>query len=420
MKRLLPKSEFSRNVLTLMTGTTFAQAIPVAISPILTRIYTPQDFGVFALFLSVTSIFAAVANGRYELAIMLPEEDEDALNIAALGLCIASSLSVALLVLVVLFNERFASLLGIADIAPWLYVAPFTVFFLGLFNVLNYYSSRQKNYKDIARANVIRSLVQASVQVGLGLLKVGAGGLISGQVLSSMAANLKLLKNTLAGRDIRQSITDDRIKNNAKTYIDFPRYSLWAVLANTLSLNMGNILISKFYLVVMLGQYSLVQRVMGMPAALLGNAVGQVFYQQASEEKRSKGTAIPVFRSTLKKLILISVPVFSVAYFLVEDVFAFVFGEPWREAGEFARILVPLFAIRFVVSPLSVMNQVNLNNKFGMYGNWVLLILTTSVITISGYNSISLHTMLVAMTIVNSVFYILFLAVTYKLSGNED
>ena len=91
INKLKPKSEFSRNVLTLMTGTTIAQAIPIAISPILTRIYTPEDFGMFALYMSVASILSVVATGRYELAIMLPKKDEDAVNIVALSIIISFS-----------------------------------------------------------------------------------------------------------------------------------------------------------------------------------------------------------------------------------------------------------------------------------------------------------------------------------------
>ena len=99
LNRLKPKSEFARNVLTLMTGTTIAQAIPIAISPILTRIYTPEDFGIFALYMSMASILSVVATGRYELAIMLPKKDEDAINIVALSLIISFLVSfIALLI----------------------------------------------------------------------------------------------------------------------------------------------------------------------------------------------------------------------------------------------------------------------------------------------------------------------------------
>ena len=103
---LKPKSEFNRNILTLMTGSTIANAIPVAISPILTRIYSPEDFGLLALFLAVTTIFGTIVNGRYELAIMLPKKDEDAINIVALGFVIMSLITLILFVIVIIFNEK--------------------------------------------------------------------------------------------------------------------------------------------------------------------------------------------------------------------------------------------------------------------------------------------------------------------------
>ncbi|HFU77558.1 MAG TPA: translocase, partial [Epsilonproteobacteria bacterium] len=104
LKKLKPKSEFSNNVLTLMTGTTIAQAIPIAISPILTRIYTPEDFGIFALFMAITGVFSVVASGRYELALMLPRKEEESINIFALGVIIIFFLTGLLFLVVLLFH----------------------------------------------------------------------------------------------------------------------------------------------------------------------------------------------------------------------------------------------------------------------------------------------------------------------------
>lgn len=414
MKRLLPKSEFTRNVLVLMTGTSVSQAIPIAISPVLTRIYSPAEFGVFALFLALVAIFGAVANGRYEMAIMLPVEDEDALNIAALGLCVAVAVSALLLLLVALFNTSISTLLGHPEIGLWLYAVPVTVLLVGFYNVLNYFNIRQKNYGDIARAGIYKAIVLAAVQLGLGFLKAGASGLITGQVLASLVANARLLKNTLAGRDITAVVSVRRMMAVGKRFSDFPRFSLWAVLANTLSNNFGSALIAMFYSTALLGQYALVQRVIGAPSALLGRAIGQVFFQKASEEKRDTGTAVRAFRSTLMKLVLVSIPVFSILFLVAEDLFAFVFGERWRQAGEFARILVPLSAIRFVVSPLSAMNQVNLKNKLGMYLNILLLVGLTTTISLSGHFDLSMHAMLTWLSAVMSVLYLFFLWKVYQ------
>src|SRR5690606_28082706 len=151
---VIMKSKFTRNILTLLTGSTLAQAIPIAITPILTRIYTPSDFGVFAIFLAITTILGSIANGRYELAIILPEKEGDAINIAVLGIAICGAIFAFLLLLVILFNNQIVTLLGIEEIGGWLYLVPFSVLFIGIFNILNYLNTRLSLYKNIAIVNV--------------------------------------------------------------------------------------------------------------------------------------------------------------------------------------------------------------------------------------------------------------------------
>lgn len=90
ISKLKPKSEFSRNVLTLMTGTTISQALPIAVAPILTRIYSPEDFGLFAFYFAIVSILAVLATGRYELAIALPKKRDDAYQIVILSSIIST------------------------------------------------------------------------------------------------------------------------------------------------------------------------------------------------------------------------------------------------------------------------------------------------------------------------------------------
>jgi len=144
LQRLKPKSEFSRNVLTLMTGTTIAQAIPIAISPILTRIYSPEDFGVFALYMSIVGTFAAMATLRYDTAIMLPKKDKDAINIVLLSVMISFFISLIVLLIIFLFNQQITNLLETPDISNWLYVVPLTVLLTGLYQSFNFWNNRKK------------------------------------------------------------------------------------------------------------------------------------------------------------------------------------------------------------------------------------------------------------------------------------
>ena len=419
MAKLKIKSDFTKNVLTLMTGTTVAQAIPIAISPILTRIYTPEDFGVVALFMALVASFGSLANGRYELAIMLPKKEEDAINLFALSLIITTSVSVFLFIAVLLFNEKITQQLGNREIGFWLYFAPFTVFFVGLYNSLTQYNSRFKNYKDIAKSKVAKAVVLAAVQLGIGFVKQGAAGLVSGQILAQMAANLKLLKNIAANRELLAKISLASIKKQAKKYINFPKYSLGGVVAGSLSIHFINILISSFFSVATLGFYALVQRILGLPSSLIGGSVGQVFFQEAALEKRKFGNALNIYKKTFKKLLAIGVLFFGVLYFTVEDIFTFVFGQQWAVAGTYAKIVIPLFFIRFIYVSLSAVYDIFDGLKIEFFWQLFYFLGLTAVIYI--FRNSDFLEYLKYFTIYGISSYTISLFITYRLAkGNNS
>lgn len=416
--KIRKKSDFSRNVLTLMTGTTVAQAIPLAISPILTRIYTPHDFGLLALFISISFIFGSIANAKYEQVIMLPKKDEDAINILALGFIISSTLTLILLFIVIFFNNYIATVLNNQEISSWLYFIPISVFFIALFNLLTYFNSRKKNYKDIARATIIKSLVMATVQLSIGFLKNGATGLISGQFLSQMFANMQLLKNIIKNRPLLSKIRGVKIIALAKKYRDFPKFALPSNLANTLSQHLTTILISSFYSVATLGFYSLAQRVLGMPSALVGNAIGQVFFQEATEERQRTGTIIKTFDATVKRLIVIALPSFTLLFFMVESLFSFVFGEEWSVAGEYAKILIPYFFISLISSTLSSTYDIFGYLKLELWWQISLLIGVISIMLISNELEIDFKNQLIMImgytSIMQVISFIFMKKIIYK------
>jgi len=414
-----PKSEFGRNVLTLMTGTVIAQAIPIAISPILTRIYSPTDFGLLALFLAILSLFSVGINARYESAVMLPRKDEDAINIFALGIIINMTLSVALFIVVFLFNTSITELLGDERISIWLYFIPLTLFFTGLFNILNSYNNRQKYYRDIADATIIKSMVMAVVQVGLGLVKSGASGLISGQILSQFFANMRLLKNIISDRRLLDSIHWLKIVALARKYKKFPKFSLPSALANVLSGHLSNILISIFYSVTTLGLYSIVQRILGIPSALMGQSIGQVYYEKGMEEKKNSGDVKVLFMFTLKRLILLGFPAFLILFFIAEELFAFVFGEEWRVAGQYAQIVIPMFFVRFVVATLSVTYDMFGFLKTELIWQIVLLIGTVLIVVVANFMTIDFKNLLIILTLYTIIMQLISLYMLKKIALGE-
>ena len=352
LNKFKPKSEFSRNVLTLMTGTTIAQAIPIAISPILTRIYTPEDFGVFALYMSVASILSVVATGRYELAIMLPKKDEDAINIVVLSIIISFFVSFIALLIVFFFNAQITSLLGNPKISNWLYFIPITVLLTGVYQSFNYWSNRKKQYKRLATTRVIQSGTTATSNLGMGFSGFGSTGLILSGVIGQGAATAIL--GRMVWKEYKYKVKQvKRLKIFAliKKYRKLPIYNLPNAIIDGFRLSGINILIAKYFMTATLGQFSLAWKMLQIPMSLISSSLSQVFFQKVSHARKSDLNFI--IKKFIMKASLISTPIFLIMYFFAQDIFVFVFGESWKLAGEIASVMSPWLFLNFLSAPMA-------------------------------------------------------------------
>lgn len=406
MKRLFREGSSGRHVLTLMTGTAIAQAIPVAISPVLTRLFTPRDMGLLALFMALSAIPAAVASGRYELAIQMAIDDDEALNAAALSTLIAVSFAVVLFAVAALSGDSIARLMGHDDIAPWLLLLPLSVLFSAFFTILTYLSSRGKRFRDVANANIIKSVAMGALQLGGGALKAGPASLIVGHVASLLAGNTRLIGNAIRGRTLRETVTRERMRQVAHRHSRLPKFVMFSTLANSLANNFGSVLVSGFYSVSTLGFYSIGQRVLGAPVQLIGNAIGQVFFQRASEAKNTTGTTYEVIRRARNALLICGLLIFVPLVFVIEPLLAFVFGEEWRPAGQYAQLLIPLIAARFVTSPIVLMNHINEQHIAHLVFNLALLTSTVAVILGCGRGGLAPSEMFLMLSLANAAVYI--------------
>jgi len=379
IKNRLPKGGFLHNVLTLMTGTAIAQAIPIIISPILTRLYTPDDFGLLALYTSVVSLIGVIVTGRYELAIMLPEYDEDAANLGALSLCVAIVIGALTFFAVGYFNATIAGYLGKPDIAKWLYLVPLAVITIGVTQVLNYWSTRKNQYRRLATSRVAQSVTNAGVNLGQGFAHMGVSGLIvgnfAGQVLSAgvliKQAWVDLLK-------YRSSIHWGRMCHNAKVYQDFPKVNSFHAFVDILQSSGVVFIISSLFGSTVLGFYSFTLRILQAPLGLLGASVSQVFFQKASETYKNGGDLRALVKKTIISLSAIALPIFVTLGLFAPDLFSLIFGKQWREAGTYAQILAPWLFFNFIVSPVSqvpiIVGEQKKSFIFGIIGNSMIVL----------------------------------------------
>lgn len=409
-------NDFNKNILKLMTGTTISQAIPIMISPILTRIYEPSDFGIYAMFMSIVMIFASIINARYDAAIMLPRKDSDAINIFALALIISIVISLILLIFIIIFYDKLILIIGDEKIGLWLYFIPLGTFFIGLFNSLSFFNNRKKFYSDIAKANIIKSVILAVIQISIGLIKSGATGLISGFLISQVFSNLKLLRNLLLNNNLFEIINLKKMFILGIRYKSFPIYSALSVLLNTSIQNIVNIVGALLFSYSSMGFYSLAQRVLGLPSIVIGKAVGQVFLEKTISEKRKFGNSVKIFKSTLFKLLLISLLLFIPLYITINDIIIFAFGEKWQTTGDIIKILMPLFFIRFLTSSLSTILIAYEKQKNELFLNILLLSTTLIVLLINQFN---FEKFLFYFSISMSLNYLLLLIYFYQLSKGK-
>jgi O-antigen/teichoic acid export membrane protein len=421
LNKLKPKSEFSKNVLTLMTGTTIAQAIPIAISPILTRIYTPEDFGVFALYMSIASIMAAVATGKYELAIMLPKKDEDAINIVVLSIVISFFVSFIAFLIVFIFNAQITNLLGNRKISNWLYFIPITVLLTGIYQSFNYWLNRKKQYKKLATSTIVQTGTTATSNLVMGFYGFESSGLILGNVFGQIVATTILGKYIWKKENYRLSqIKKLKIFELAKKYINFFKYSTFSSLLNSLSFNLLSILLSKIFSATVLGFYSLVYRILTLPSALIGSSISQVYFQESTKYKNIYGNNKVIFLSTLKKLTIISGLIYIPMYFYIVDLITFVFGEEWKISGEIAKILIPLMFVRFISSNLSSTLMTYEKQKSGLFINLLLIFNIISISFFSSFYNLSYITFFYIYVVTSTVLYFIFLFYYYHLSKGEN
>lgn len=411
MKRYFAKSEFSRNVVTLLTGTIVAQALPIAIAPILTRIYTPADFGVFALYMAIATIASVFATGRYELAVMLPENEEDAVNLVALSIFITLTLAFLSLLSILIFNQQIVKILGNPKIDNWIYFIPLAVLLTGIYQTLYYWNNRNKKYRLLAISRVAQNGTISITQTLLGYITY-MGGLILGDNIGKIFATSILAKLTWnADKEKLKFITKYKIISLAKKYRKFPIYDAMASLANILSYQVQNLLFPIFYGITSSGNYFLVFRVLQAPLSLISSTVVDVYKQKLA----SKNVTDTEFKILYKKMFLfcflLGIVPFAILTYSAVDLFIFVFGKEWKEAGEYASILAPMFFIRFIANPLSYFIYIKDKQEFNIIAHSLLLVFSL----LAFYFSNSAFDMVMIISVSFSLIYLLYIFYTAKL-----
>ncbi|MEM1589728.1 MAG: oligosaccharide flippase family protein [Candidatus Bathyarchaeia archaeon] len=358
INKCFARSSFARNVAILAGGTALGQAISVMASPVLTRLYTPDDFGVLAVYSSILGILSVVASWRYELAIPLPEEDEDAVNLVVLSLGIVVLMSCGVGVGVWLLRDQLVQWVNAPALRPYLWLLPVGILLVGSYQVFNYWAIRKQAFGIVAHTKLRQGIGAVATQIGVGLVEPLPLGLLLGQVVGQTAGVLTLLRVFWKqARGSWKNVNSNELAKVSRRYARFPLYASWAGVLNALSVQIPILLLSSFFGTKTTGPYLLAYQVLWFPTQLIGQATTQVLLAAGAGARR-RGDITNLAMSTFKRLLLISVPCFSLIGLLAPDVAGFIFGPDWKEAGSFMRWLAPWIFLVFVASPLSAFSIV--------------------------------------------------------------
>ncbi|AAM30820.1 MULTISPECIES: lipopolysaccharide biosynthesis protein [Methanosarcina] len=378
-------SNFITNVLKLVSGSVTAQILGILLIPIITRIYNPDDFGIFQLFISISGILVIVSTFSYQLAIMLPKTEEDAANITSVCVVLVTLISI-LTGVVVLFIPEDINIFNTPGISKYLPLLPVIIFLNGMFFVQNYWLSRKTRFGVIAGSRVSNTLTSKISQIGLAKMSVTPFGLIGGYIAGYAFADIVMLKGVKKDIQIFKKVSVKRMKEVAIQYKKFPLFSFWSSIANTISPQVPAFLLAYFYSTAVVGHFSLANQVVNLPMGIVGGAIGQVFFQKVSEVKNGNGEGDMkvIVGEVYNKLISIGLFPMILLVILGEQIFTFAFGEEWGISGTYVRILVPWIFLVFLSSPITTLYNVFEKQKVWLIFSMSLLVSRVVALVIGG------------------------------------
>lgn len=346
-----------RSIIVLIGGTSFAQLLGMLALPILTRLFTPEDFNVLAVFTSVVVLVSVAACLRFDIAVPLPDSEKEALGLLSLSMIFCLLTSFCVLLAVVVLNVFFVMEFTLGGIQKFLWMLPLVVLLMGFFSALQFWATRVKEFQGIARARVSQALACVAVQLALGVWG-GDFGLVAGYCIGCFFGVLGLYKvASRGGFKISPEMDFKYLCFVFKKYKRYPKYSVLESIANSAGIQASIILIAALAAGPEAGFLMVAMKVLGIPMSLLGGAVGQVYLSEAPQAERV-GTLAAYTERLTTRLMKVGVGPLVFLSIVAPTAFPYLFGGGWERAGELVLWMMPWFVFQFLASPVSMVMHV--------------------------------------------------------------
>ncbi len=356
-------SDWAKNSAKLLTANVVAQAIGLVVYPILTRLYSPDDFGLLNLFLSIGGVLVILATAEYQYAIVLPKEEKQGVACVHIGLFTTLCLT-ALCALTIPFSTPIANLFSTPNLADWWWLMPIFVLVSALWTLLNYWYTRQKCFGQISAYQVTQSSVGALAKIGFGVVGTTSFGLIVSSIIAPFVA---LVANICI--NFKQKLSEllhiDRsvCRAVAREYANFPKFSLPRALVNSVSCNLPILLLTPFFSLTEIGYFGMAVTLAFTPISLITKSLYQVFFQRTTECVNQHASIAPFFSKLIRNTLLMVVPTFALLYFALPTLTGWLLGDGWQISGKYIQLMLPWLAVGCIGNTIGYIPDIFMQQK---------------------------------------------------------
>lgn len=421
--KILFKKPFMRNVLALSSGTAIAQVVGILFSPLITRLYGPEAFGIMGSFQAIVSIIAPIAAFSYPLSIILPKDDDTALGLVKLSLLITGINALIISSFLIFFSDTIVGLFNLESVSSYLYLIPLVILFGGVLQVLEKWMMRQQQFDVLGKSVITESIFTNSSKLLIGLIYPAASVLI---ILTSLKNGVKSLfifiysKRQIFNLKDLLNIKKTELFSLVKKYKDFPLFRAPHQFLNSITSNLPLLLLTSFFGPAAAGFFSIGRTVLGVPSTLIGKSVGDVFYPRVSKAVNNNEKIAPLIKKSTIYLALVGIIPYGIIILFGPILFSLVFGAEWVTAGKYAQLLAVWIYMDFLrlpsVNTLPVLEKQNFLLLFT-----ILLLTIQTAAFLVGYYVFNSDILAIALfSISGALLNLLLIIITFLQSKKVD
>lgn len=368
MSVLTKENSVIKNLSIYIGSNVIGQMIGILVSPILTRIFSPEAYGIQSIYLAFISMLCVASTLSYHNAVVVSEKHEE-MNVIALSFIILFIFTLSICILLICGKNSFLIFLNCEEIIPYSFLIPISVFCISSYNILNQYAIKYKTFSLISKTKIRQNLCGNTVKILLGLLNFGTIGLLIGNVFAQSVGVIGLLKYYVINiKKYKQKYTTQGIIQAAKRYRKFAYISTPCNYIYTLGSQIPILMLSILFGKNVSGYYGLAYNIVFLPCNLIGLALSQVFFAEIAEKRRESGI-ISYINTIIKKTFFLALIPFVCVGVISPYLFNFIYGKDWILAGEFARILAIQSFFYFLILPVNKVFEIFQKQQYDLFFN---------------------------------------------------